>query len=58
MGGPCGTHDKDEKSERENLANCPRLDLTVTIEEYDPSKRSELFAERRSDPPYKDLSRQ
>jgi len=53
MDGPCGTHDKDEKCRRANLANGPRLDLTVTIEEYDPSKRSELFAERRSDPPDK-----
>lgn len=40
MGGPCGTHDKDEKCESANLGNGPRLDLTVTIEEYDPSKRS------------------
>ena len=53
MGGPCGTHDKDEKCGSSNPGNGPRLDLTVTIEEYDPSKRSELFAERRSDPPYK-----
>ena len=51
MGGPCGTHDKDEKSESANLANGPRLGLTVTIEEYDPSKRSELFAERRTTHP-------
>jgi hypothetical protein len=38
-GGPCGTHEKDEKCESENQAKCPRLEFTFKRKVYDPWKR-------------------